>query len=494
MSPTARVGAFMLAALVILGVFIVKIEEIPIATEGRRVRVQATFPSVAGLDEKSPVRIAGVRVGLVERIRLDRNRAAVTLALDPGVELRQGASAEVTSLGLLGDKYVELNPGPLGNPPLPPNTVLEGSSPIAFDEVLKTVGDVGTDIKAVTGSLRQSLAGPEGQKRLDEIIENIRKLSADIRNMVADNRTQVDATVANFRSFSETLKTELPVLAEKLKALADRVDTVVTENRGNLSESLANIKDLSGRLRASADNLNTISDKIARGEGTIGKLVNDEETVNNLNSTLKSVENGVASLKNTIGRAERWQLDLNLRTEALPSLPSDKGSRSAFGIDLHTSDRRFFRLEMVDSPFGKLVKNTETTTIIYPDGHSETTTETQEKTIYTNTINAQVGYHFPFATVRAGLFESKGGVGIDRDVLKDRLRLSFEAYDFNRDTKPPHLRLEGRYFLTRNLFAFAGWDDPTWQEHRSVLFGGGVTWGDEDLKYLMGTAASLGGR
>ena len=70
MSNTARVGLFMLVALVVLGVFIIKIEEIPIGAKGGRVRIKAVFPSVAGLDEKSPVRVAGVRVGIVETIAL----------------------------------------------------------------------------------------------------------------------------------------------------------------------------------------------------------------------------------------------------------------------------------------------------------------------------------------------------------------------------------------------------------------------------------------
>ena len=174
MSPTARVGVFMFVALVIVGIFIIKIEEIPIGTKGGRVRVQAEFSSVAGLDEKSPVRIAGVRIGLVESIALKGSHAIATLALDPAVRLHIGARAEVTSLGMLGDKYIELFPGDLSGPLLPPETVLNGSSPTTFDQVLQTVNGIGGDVKAVTETLRKSLGGNEGQQRVDEIVENIR--------------------------------------------------------------------------------------------------------------------------------------------------------------------------------------------------------------------------------------------------------------------------------------------------------------------------------
>ncbi|MCU0292612.1 MAG: MlaD family protein [Thermoanaerobaculaceae bacterium] len=489
MSPTARIGLFMIVALAILGVFIVKIEEIPIGSKSGRQRVQAAFPSVAGLDEKSPVRIAGVRIGIVERIALQGDTALVTLALDPDVSLHQGARAEVTSLGMLGDKYVELYPGSLSGPLLPPGTVLGGVSPLGFDKLLSSADAILSDIKVVTESLRKSMGGPQGEQRLDEIVENIRQLTGDVKAMVAANRGNVDQTMENFKAFSETLKVELPKLAEQLKALAGRADTVVAENRENLKGSIDNIKDLSARLKVAADNINDITGKMNRGEGSIGKLLNDDETVDNLNATLKSVDTGFKSLKETLGRSERWKLDLNLRTEALPDVDL---SRTTFGLDLQTTDRRFFRIEIVDSPWGKQRETTRIVSTTFPDGRTEVVTTHEDKTTDSYTINAQVGYFYKDITLRAGVFESSGGVGIDANLLQKRLRLSLEAYELGRDEKPPHLRLEGRYYLTRNVFAYAGWDDPTWKARRSLFFGGGVMFRDDDAKYLLGTASAFG--
>jgi phospholipid/cholesterol/gamma-HCH transport system substrate-binding protein len=496
MSHTARVGVFMVVALVILGIFIIKIEEIPIGMRGGRVRVRASFPSVAGLDEKSAVRIAGVRVGIVEKVELAGDHAIAVLALEPDVKLHEGARAEVTSLGMLGDKYVELYPGDLAGPPLEPDTTLPGTSPVGFDQLVRNGNEVIGDIKSVTSSFRKTLGGEAGEKRLDDIIENVRQLTASVRALVEANRTNVDATVANFRSFSDTLKTELPRFADKLVDLADHVDALVAANRNNIDASVANVKDITAELRVSAENINKITTKIASGQGSVGKLINDETTVDNLNNTLKSVESGVASLRNTIGRSERWRLDVNARAEALPGVndPNNNDSRSAVGFDLHTTDKRFYRIEAVSSPVGRTTTDTQTVTTTYPDGHEDTVTQTIVRNKNIDTFNAQVGYLVGDGfTVRAGLFESTGGFGIDKDLLRHQLRLTFEAYDFSRNIKPPHLRLEGRYYLTHNIFAYTGWDDPVWARRSSVLFGAGITWTDEDLKYLLGTAASFGG-
>ncbi len=166
MSSTAKLGAFMLAALAILAFFIFRIEQIRIGGADSRQSVQAKFPSVAGLNEKGPVRIAGVRVGIVETIGLSGDAALVTLELDRGVQLRQGATATVRSLGLLGEQYVEIDPGPPGAPPLAAGTVLTGRTPTGMDQLFDTAGDVGGDLKAITASLRASIAGPEGERRM----------------------------------------------------------------------------------------------------------------------------------------------------------------------------------------------------------------------------------------------------------------------------------------------------------------------------------------
>ena len=308
----------------------------------------------------------------------------------------------------------------------------------------------------------------------------------------------MDATLANVRDFSAALKTELPRLADKLAAFADHLDALVAENRGNLDASIANVKQVTAEMRVTVDNINKITGKIASGQGSVGKLINDDATVDNLNSTLTSARGAADSLKNTLGRAERWHLDMNIRTEALPGLTKDRAlgvlynSRSAFGFDLHTTPDRFYRLELVDSPVGRVNNYTQTITTISPGGQSQTVVQETQRISDTNTVNAQVGFEYEGYTFRAGLFESRGGVGVDRALLDHRLNLTLEAYDFSRDVKPPHIRFETRYFLTRNLFAYAGLDDPVWAQQRSVLFGGGVTWRDEDIKYLLGTVSSMG--
>ena len=489
MTPAARIGLFMIAGLIILGVFIIKIEDIPVGERGDRLEVTARFPSVAGLDRKAAVRIAGVRVGKVEAIQLDGSEALLQLSLDPQVQLHQGAWAQITSLGMLGDKYIEILPGDPTAPLLPPGSELGGQTTPSFDDVMRVATEIGEDVKEVTEALRGSIGGTQGELAIEEIVANIRDLTASLKVLIAENQANVNATTANFRDFSATLRDEMPQITEKLNTLADQLNEVVGENRDDVQASMGNIREITDRLQVSADNLNQITGKIASGEGSIGKLVNDESTVDNLNETLDSIEGGIDTLNETMGRYRRYQLEVALRGEALPA---NDESRMAFGFDLWTTKNRFFRIEGVDMPYGRVRTDSQYVTTTYPDGTTESYLEEKIKVSDKIGINAQVGYRvFDDTIVRAGLIESSGGVGVDHSFKlgKRPMQLVFEAYDFGREfDQGVHLKVEGRYFISPHIFLTAGWDDPLVSEKSSVLFGGGITWNDEDVKYSLGLA------
>jgi len=491
MNATAKIGLFILIALVVLGAFIIKIDGVGLGQDDQNV-YRARFSSAAGIDKKAPVRIAGVRVGLVRDISLLDGMAVLDLALDPAVQLHEGASASVVNMGILGDKYVEVSPGHLGGPLLSPGSFLAGSVPPSIDDVLKIATDIGGDVKEVTAALRQSIGGNQGAEKISEIVDNIRDLTATLKVLIENNQSNVNQTTENFREFSAVLRDQLPIIAEKINELADQLSVVVGENRENLRGSLENIRDLSGKLEASAENLNQITGKIAAGEGSIGKLVNDETTVDNLNETLDSIEDGVQTLQDSLGRVRRFRLNMVVRGESLPGV-SD--SRYALGFDLWTTDARFFRIEGVSTPWGKVRHQQTIETVTLPDGDIETTIRDQTKIEPDKVLfNAQIGYRlFENTTVRAGLFESEGGVGVDQrfNLWNRTAQLSMEAYDWSRDINSnPHLRLEGRFYVNPNLFLSAGWDDPLFSERSSVILGGGVTWNDEDVKYSLGLASA----
>ncbi|MGH9364676.1 MAG: MlaD family protein [Thermoanaerobaculia bacterium] len=480
MSTAAKVGAFFLVVLVLTGLLIWKIEALRFGHGAAR-RVTIEFPDVTGLDEKSLVRLAGVPVGRVSRIRLDKGgKALVEVELDGDVDLLQGASGSIASRGLLGDKYVELVPGPVGGPTLPEGARLQGDLPVTFDQVTKLARDIGVELKEISQNLNKSLGGALGQERLTNIVENVRLISEELKVMVLDNRANVNDTIANVHEFSASLN-----------KLADRVDRLIAANEANVTSGVGSIKEVSAKLQTTADNINQITTKMREGEGTFGKLIQSEETHKNLNEALVEVKDGVAALNKSLNKVNKIGLDFDLHSNYLSA--SGKG-QGAFSADIipKANEPRFYRLGLSTLPFGRRTQDTSVITTTFPDGHTETRTVQNVEYKDTYAFIAQVGWRYRDFTGRAGVFDSRAGVGLDYELLKRRMRLTAEVYDFSRSDYNAHARVFGRLFLSPSVYVSAGWDDFLNHGRKvdSMMLGGGVRWGDDDLKYLIGFASA----
>ena len=98
----------------------------------------------------------------------------------------------------------------------------------------------------------------------------------------------------------------------------------------------------------------------------------------------------------------------------------------------------------------------------------------------------QFAYRFDQVVLRGGLIEKTGGAGIDYVFFKDRLKMSMEMFDFNRDFDlNSHGRMDFTFRLPKGLRLIAGWDDFMESEYQSVYFGAGIRWQDDDLKPLL---------
>ncbi len=507
MTSAAKVGIVMLIALAVLGYFVLRIEDISLSRSRTTREVKAIFDDVAGLDDESAVRIAGVRKGHVTDIRvLPDGRAEVTMEVDDDVPLRANASARVANLGLLGEKYIELDPGTPGAPVIATTdepVSLRGSQPASIDDVTSQVSAIAEDVKAITASLRTVMAGPAGEQRLEDIVENVRGITAEVRALVAANRTNVDATLANAREITAQLRVEIPRLADSLDRVANQIGGTVGENREDVRVVVENLKGLSSDLRVTADNLNAITGQVKSGEGTVGKLFYSDEAHAKLTGALTSVEGGVKSLQETLGRVNRLGLDIGINSAYYAGMSDTEiegveniGGSSRTGVDLrirpNPDHNRFYFIELADDPRGRRRDKVRVETRTNPaTGQEDTIVVRETKLDRDFLLTAQAGWVLDDLSVRIGLIDSAGGIGADYQ-WNERLRFSGDAFDFGakRDDNP-HIRLFGEYAIrhekpnTPKLYIRSGIDNAL--NDTAFILGGGVRWRDDDLKYLLGS-------
>ena len=103
---------------------------------GQGYQVTADFPSVGGLKPGSTVEIAGVEIGRVESIYLADYQARIRMWIRSDVKLQEDSIASIKTKGLIGEKYVRINPGGSDRLIQPNGRIREVEAPVDFEELL----------------------------------------------------------------------------------------------------------------------------------------------------------------------------------------------------------------------------------------------------------------------------------------------------------------------------------------------------------------------
>ncbi|MBW1742117.1 MAG: MCE family protein [Deltaproteobacteria bacterium] len=487
LSAEAKVGFFVVIGMLILAYMSMKAGQFEYVRD-KGYDLYADFDSAEGIVKGVPVEIAGVEVGRVKDIRLEAGKARITLQMNPEIQIGDDSQAIIRSKGVLGDKYVEIVLGSPGAQPIQADgQIARTQSPANIDTLLKQLSAIGTDIKNITESLSGVLGGKEGESSLRAIVDNMRELTETLNETVQNNNQNINQMLDNFAGFSGDLR------------------ELSGTNKESVAEIVDNFRQASGQLREALVVLNQIADKVSRGEGTIGKLIQDEETVERLDETLlalkeitEKINRGEGSLGKLVQEDETVD-NMNTTLESINEYLRKEGRfrtyldysgeylfeqealKSYLSLRIQPKQDKYYLLGIVDDPAGQKTRTEERTIV---DG--------EEHIIYREKIDkdaikwtAQIAKRYYDLGLRAGIFESSGGIGADYYLYDDRLICTFEAFDFDPDENP-HLKLRAEFTPLHFIYVTAGYDNIiSKSDNESFFLGFGLRFSDEDIKTLM---------
>lgn len=453
-------------AIIILGYMSFRVGEYGFGLK-KGYTVSATFESVSGLKRDAFVQIAGVEVGRVERIALKDGRAEVTMRIVPSVRLERDVTASLKTYGILGDKYVDIVPGTRDLGYIPEGgEIVYVETPADLDRLLRELGAIANDVMAVTASLRHVIGGDEGESNLRAIVESTRDLTVNLNRVV-------EKSDKSFTQLAESLTEASREIQKTFTVLSD-ISERINRGEGTLGQLVEN-RELFDNLTTAVASIQGITDQISTGEGTIGKLIYEDETVENINLGLKSIDRSMESITQYISKTEQFRTFVGYRGEYITR--SDK-AKSYFQVRIQPREDMFYVLGLVSDPRGR-----RTITDRSVGGAPPVRTEEYDKSGLL--FDAQIGKRFKDVVLRGGIFESTGGVAADYFSFNDRLKITFEAFDFD-DERRTHLKAYADYELFRNVYLTAGWDDFI-SKHgdSSPFFGFSFRFEDRDLKYIL---------
>jgi len=458
-SPEFKVGLLVVVVGSLIAFMSMQVSEDP-SYLGRSKKAWFLLKDAGGLVKSSAIRTAGIPVGTISDITLQEGQARVDITVKSDVHLTVSAVVEIRAQGILGDKHVEINPGMPGDPPLPDGAqILNVKDKGSLDNLVGEVSEISSSLKTVSEALKESITQDGTRKHImGRIVSNIEKLTGDIAEMTGDNKEKIGEIVDQVHDVTTTLS-----------------DLVNDEGEDGFKKSWKKAVASLQRLDSVMKNVDEISGKINRGEGTIGKLVNDESTVDNLNSTIEGISGMLES-------ANRIQTGFDFHAEYLGDV---KATKSTVGIRIQPGLDRYYYLGIIDDPAGVVEREANTSTV---NGGAPVTAETT-KTFYNKTkFTLLFAKNFYDLTLRAGMIENQGGFGVDYHFFRRKLRLSMEAFNFG----ATNLRAQAQYSLIHGVYILGGMQDMLDKSGaRSGYLGAGIFITNDDLKLLLSSKSPL---
>ena len=275
MNAQARLGAFVLLALMLLMFATSRIGDVVWFKQETHI-VETEFDDLLGLDVQSPVRMAGVKVGMVQEILLRNGRAVVRIALEPGVKLPASTRASIVGRGLVGEKNLALKARPGDTELLPDGAMIPSDSSGDINTFIAKASGITEDLRKLSSSLESSIEGGENDASLRAIIAETHQAVSQLSTLMQENRQDLRDTVKNLKEISDHMQKVLPGALQDIadagkqlpEAVAsgkaffrqgqqslEHVDAVLLDNRENLYRMMFELRKASENLEAFSDDL-----------------------------------------------------------------------------------------------------------------------------------------------------------------------------------------------------------------------------------------------
>jgi phospholipid/cholesterol/gamma-HCH transport system substrate-binding protein len=283
-----KVGALIAVGLVIALITILSVGE----RQGllkQRYYLKARFASVGGLQTGAQVRVSGYQVGVVNDIDLvavgDSTRIEVLMKVERNAQawIRRGSVAYISSLGLLGDKLIEISPASKDSAILKGNDYLATIEVLSPEEILTRAAQISDTLRSTANSL-------------NVIMKKVEKGTGSLGKMIDDPRLYMNL--------------------DSLLVVTNQLVKKLNNNRGTVG-MLFNDPSLYNNLNRSLANVNVLSDSLRYGQGSLGRMFREPDLYNSLAGTSRKLDSVLTRIERGQGTLGKFSKDdtlyLNLR-------------------------------------------------------------------------------------------------------------------------------------------------------------------------------------
>jgi len=424
------VGLFLFLGLIVFGILVFVIKDIKLE-KGYRLNIY--FDDVGNLMERAWVRMRGVKIGRVEKIEIENNKAKVVVWIDDKVKLYKTAKAKISSTGVLGVKYIEIVQGE------PSDEFLKDGDNVYNTESIVSIDDAISEginsLKKFGDMLSGLTKGRDLGGKIDSIMSNLEGITEKINNSIDEE--QLRQTIRNVQTAGENLSEFL------------------NDTKNEVKSAVLTLKDVSEKL-------NQVVENVKSTQTIAGQIISDKESGKKVADTISSFKLVVEKADKTLNRINMFTTywDYRFRYDTKNEI-----SKSDVGIEIYPKDTKFYYLA---------VNNISSDEQVVSEKY--------------NTLSIGIGGNFyDKITLYGGLIRSYGGFGVKFFPLGYKsklLEIGAEAYNFSKSRSSPQVDLDLRLKLARWLYLGARYEDVAVSEVLNASLN--VRFEDEDIAYLLG--------
>ena len=376
--------------------------------------IKVNFSQIGGLKKGDTVTLAGMKVGRVEDFNIRDNKIQVSLWIKKETILRQNSIFSINDVSLMGGKYVGITMGTTDSSVLKPGSIVNGRDSYQLDQLFNKAGEISGNI--------------------GKLIEKIEKGEGTAGKLLTDEEL--------YKNTSEFMKSA--------KETSDKAQKIIDEFEGIGTEVKETVKTIKKIVK-----------KIDKGEGTVGKLIYDEELYAEAKKTMKSAKAASEDAKNLLGK--------------MGEIKTWLGSESVYSFrEGACRNKGYIRIEPAEDKY-------------YLIGASKLGTSNSKEKRYKIEYDVQLALKFfdNNLTVRGGLINSGAGLGADYTLQDKKTCITVEGHS-SVYSSPFFLRtnLSYRIWEDKSCYIVAGAEDIL--DRPSFIAGVKIEYNDQDLKYLVG--------
>jgi phospholipid/cholesterol/gamma-HCH transport system substrate-binding protein len=323
-----KVGMFVFMAIIGIIIFIFT------QTKAGRLsgyEINVLFDYIGGLEVGSPVRVSGVRVGEVKKIEIlysQSPKVLVKLKVHPEVKIGKHSRITIKTLGIIGEKYVEITPSN-EKELVSQGETIEGENPLSIDKI----ANMGEEIVKNLNQILSDLSKITGEKKFQQNVKSVVEETKMVIAKVDKSFDKIDALVDDLKETNRYFKDIIKRTGPKIEDILQNTNNLIVSGKKEIEETgesireflkikdktentLTSFSEASDEFRKTSSEMREFLTKL-QNQGLIAKIMKEEEIVDDIKNELTILKETTSKIGKASEKLNDTLSNLNLILEAI---------------------------------------------------------------------------------------------------------------------------------------------------------------------------------